>query len=638
VLRRWLGAYRRPLVVIAAHLALFILARLALFLRYPDDFSSLRAGSVGAAFLRGLRYDVSVICPLLGLPLLMLLLPFARTRTRLWQDIWSWMSFTVFVGFAFVLAGDVVYFGYVHRHAGPEVTALGDALREMHGSFLFYLAPILAFAAAAGGAGWAWRRFLKAGPPEVVHFGAQLAIAAAAAVLIYYGERGTLTGKRLRIVHAFQDQSEAAAHLSLNGPYSLLRSLTHARAVRADFYPWAQALRTAKESILVEGDRPVDPDYPLLRGREVPSSNKPNVVVIVLESWDAFYVDAHRGELGLEPLGLTPCTDAIAREGVLFSRFTATGQRTMDGLCAMVCGYPTLPGLSYLGRGLEQSTLSGLGHLGRREGYETWFMTSAERNSFRIDAIAGLTGFDHYLAAEDMPPEAPLFSRSRLPSGACWDHEMFADAARKLTAGKRPFLAFLFTSTTHAPFSWPGEAWRKRPGSALEDRYANSLAYADWALGQFFERARAQDWFRKTVFLITADHIAGPGGGVSVDRPWTKHHVPCIVIAPGLKPGVDRRLGNQLDVIPTVAALAGWTSPHAAFGTSLFSDPPGGRGALLIEGNLVFRIEEGGLVVHDLSGRVTAQGSDADEIERRLLSTVQTAYTLLRTNKIAKAP
>jgi hypothetical protein len=50
----------------------------------------------------------------------------------------------------------------------------------------------------------------------------------------------------------------------------------------------------------------------------------------------------------------------------------------------------------------------------------------------------------------------------------------------------------------------------------------------------------------------------------------------------------------------------------------------------------VLRVEDGGFVVHDLSGRVAASGDDADAIERRLLSIVQTAYTLLRTNRIAR--
>ncbi|RPH47216.1 MAG: LTA synthase family protein, partial [Planctomycetota bacterium] len=470
-----------------------------------------------------------------------------------------------------------------------------------------------------------------------LHFGAQLAIAAAALILLYYGERGTLTGKRLRIVHAFHGQPEAAAHLSLNGPYSLLRSLSHGRAVKAEFYPWAEAVQTAQKALLTRCEPVLYPDYPMLRTPDTVPVGKPNVVVIMLESWDAFGVDAHRKELGLEPLGMTPCYDAIAAQGQLFSRFYANGQRSMDGLGAMLVGFPTLPGTSYLGRGLEQSTLSSLGHLARREGYETWFIMAAERNAFRIDAIAALTGFDHYQGAEDIPPEEPAAPRAEL-RGACWDHEMFAHAARKLAGAKRPFLAYLYTSATHPPHCRPDDRWKKRPGSGLEDRYLNSLNYADWSLGRFFERIRSEEWFGRTVFLITSDHIGGPGGGVSAERPWTKHHIPCVVLSPGWKPGVNPRIGSQLDVIPTVAHLAGWTTPHAALGTSLFAEPAPGRGAIFVEGNLVFRLEEGGHVVHDLSGRVGGQGADLDGIERRLLSITQTAYTLLRTNRIARKP
>jgi phosphoglycerol transferase MdoB-like AlkP superfamily enzyme len=635
VVKTWLRLYSRPLVIVGAHLAIFIFARLALLLAYSKDFASLTGSEVAGAFLRGLRYDLSVLCPILGVPLLMLLLPFRGCRTATWQKAWSWVCFGLFVLFAFVLAGDVVYFGYVHRHAGPEVAAVDDALNEMQGSFLFYLLPIVVFAAVAAGLGWAWRRFLKAGPPELLHFGAQLAIAAAALVLLYYGERGTLTGKRLRIVHAFHDQPEAAAHLTLNGPYSLLRSLTHARAVKAEFYPWSDAVRTAQEVLFTPGDRPVHPDYPMLRARGAGPADKPNVIVIMLESWDAFAVDAHRKELGLEPLGMTPCFDALAARGTLFPRFFANGQRSMDGLGAMLVGFPTLPGTSYLGRGLEQSSLSSLGHLARREGYETWFIMAAERNAFRIDAIASMTGFDHYQGAEDIPPEEPAAPRAEL-RGACWDHEMFAHAARKLAGARRPFLAYLYTSATHPPYCRPDDRWKKRPGGGLDDRYLNSIHYADWSLGLFFERIRTQEWFDRTVFLITADHIGGPGTGVSPDQPWTKHHIPCVVLAPGRKPGVDRRIGSQLDVIPTVATLAGWTAPHAALGTSLLAEPAPGRGAIFVEGNLVFRLEDGGHVVHDLSGRVGGQGADLDAIERRLLSITQTAYTLLRTNRIAR--
>jgi hypothetical protein len=273
----------------------------------------------------------------------MLLLPFRRCRTSAWQTSWSWVCFGLFVVFAFVLAGDVVYFGYVHRHAGPEVAAVDDALNEMQGSFLFYLLPIVAFAAAATGLGWGWRRFLKADPPALVHFGAQLAIAAAALILLYYGERGTLTGKRLRIVHAFHDQPEAAAHLSLNGPYSLLRSLTHGRAVKAEFYPWAEALQTAQKALFTPCEPLVHPEYPMLRRPDSTPTGKPNVV------------RNHARELGCVR-GRRPSkgTGAARSDDALLRRDRRPGAALFPVLCerpaehgrpgAMLVGFPTLPG------------------------------------------------------------------------------------------------------------------------------------------------------------------------------------------------------------------------------------------------------------------------------------------------------
>jgi phosphoglycerol transferase MdoB-like AlkP superfamily enzyme len=308
----------------------------------------------------------------------------------------------------------------------------------------------------------------------------------------------------------------------------------------------------------------------------------------------------------------------------------------MDGLSATLCGFPTLPGTPYLGRGLEQSSLTGLGRLAKAEGYESWFIMSPERDSFRLDAIAALTGFDHYLGAEDIPPAPPVEPRGAL-RGMCWDHEMYAEANRRLGAAKRPFLAYLYTGSTHHPFFWPGERWNKHPGDGLENRYLNSLGYGDWALGQFFEAAKESGWYANTIFVVTADHIGGPGYGLKRDDPATLHHTPGLVLAPGLRPGVDRRIASQLDVIPTVAQLAGWGGPQSALGTSLFSDPAPGRGALCVQGSLVLRVEDGGYVLHSLEGRVQGSG-DADAIERRLLSVTQAGYTLLRSNRLARRP
>ncbi len=628
-----------PLTVAGLAFAAFSLTRLAVVLLHGDDFALLSSSDILRAFFRGLRFDAAAIFPIFGLPLFLLLLPVGERWGTRWRRVWGWVCFGLLAAVLFVLAADAVYFGTVHRHAGLEATEPGDAFKVLTTTAAVrYALPLLVFLAGVAGLFFAWRKLLRREvgprPSRVVRIGAALA----AAVLMYFGERGTLSGKRLRAVHAFQDAPVAAAHLALNGPYCILHSLLHTRPVKATFYPWAEAVRTAQEAILTPGETAADPEYPLLRSRAPRTGDRPNVVVILLESWDASSTDAHRRELGLPPLGCTPRYDALAKEGLLFSRFYACGQRSMDGLGAMLCGVPNLPGMPYLGRGLEQNALSSLGTLARREGYDPWFIMSAERDAFRIDAIAGMTGFEHYLGAEDVPPSAPAEPRTAL-RGACWDHEMFAEANRRLSAAKQPFLAFLYTASTHYPFFWAGDRWGKRPATTIENRYLNSLEYGDWALGQFFQAARSAPWYDHTIFLLTADHIGGPSYGVTRDNPMSLHHTPALVVAPGLVPGVNRRIASQLDVIPTLADLAGWGAPQAALGSSLFSDPPAGRGAICVEGSLLLRIEEGGFVLHSLADRVQglgAPGADLDAIERRLLSVTQAAYTLLRRNRLAR--
>jgi len=636
-LKAVLAPIRLPALLVAAAFTLFFLARLAVCLAYPDDFADLTAGQVLRAFLRGTRFDAAAIFPVLGLPLLLLMTPVGRTWCSLWRRVWAWVCFALLALLAFLLAADAIYFGVVHRHAGLEATEPGGVFRVLASSAaLQHLLPLTLYLAGVAGAGVAWHRLLRREAPDVPRPLLQIGIALGLAVLMYFGERGTLSGKRLRVVHAFQDAAAGAAHLSLNGPYCIVHSLVHSRAVKTAYYPWPEALRTAQDALITSGEEIADPERPLLRHRPGKTGAKPNIVVIMLESWDASATDVCRRELGLPPLGCTPCFDAASRDGVLFSRFYACGQRSMDGLSAMLCGVPTLPGMPYLGRGLEQSSLSALGRLAREEGYDPWFLMSAERDAFRIDAIAALTGFDHYLGAEDIPPAPPAEPRAAL-RGCCWDHEMFAEANRRLSGARRPFLAFLYTSTTHHPFFWPGERWNRHPGTGLESRYRNSLEYGDWALGQFFAAAKASGWYADTIFVVTSDHTGGPGYGVKPDQPATLHHTPCFIIAPGLRPGINRKTASQLDVLPTLAELAGWSAPQAALGTSLFTDPAPGRGALCVQGDLVLRIEDGGTVLHSLEGRVQGSG-DADAIERRLLSVTQAAYTLLRSNRLARRP
>jgi phosphoglycerol transferase MdoB-like AlkP superfamily enzyme len=628
--------HRRVLAIFSLNLLIFFLARVGLFLVYLEDFHDLTLFEVLRAFARGLLFDASIITLVTGGPLLLMLLPFRLAHHRHWLSFWTWANFVLLALFLLLLAGDIVYFGFVHRHAGPEIIAIGgdvDLMLDMAiGSYWWAL---LLFLAACVGLFFLWRRLFRHADAEVGRFLPRLAILLIALLSVAMLIRGGLGRKPLDIVDAFVEGRPSAAYLSLNGPFAMSRALLNAHNVKTDFFAWDEAVRRTQEQVLAPGERLLaGNEYPLLRARTTTIARKPNVVVLMLESWDAAHVDALRRAMNLDPFGVTPNFDALARQGLLFTRFYANGERSMDGLAALVAGIPTLPGTAYLGMGMEQNRMAYLGHMAKREGYEPIFLQSSKRGSFHVDSIAAMAGFPRYLGSEDIP--ATGHSKNITERGA-WDHDTFQEANKLFEQAKKPFVGFVFTASTHLPFQSPGERWQKFPPDSLEHRFLNSLYYADWALGEFIAAAKKSGYYDNTIFILTADHVSG-FAGKSGDVP-SLHHVPLLVVAPGLKPGITARTGGQVDVIPTLAQLAGWRSSQAGLGHSLLDMRPDfARGTLCVRGNIIERIEDHGWVAHDLRQRVTTspglREDDALAMERRLLAMYQVAHTLLLRNRI----
>jgi phosphoglycerol transferase MdoB-like AlkP superfamily enzyme len=690
--------HRRVLAIFSLNLLVFFLARVGLFLVYFQDFHDLTLAEALRAFARGLLFDASIIVLVTGGPLLMMLVPFVfvhhphrlrlatwlkanaavvaavavliflgrRALTgnvasafpyamialgalallmllpfrfahhRAWVGFWTWTNFVLLALFLFLLAADIVYFGFVHRHVGPEITALGGDVGLMLDMALGnYAGVILLYVAACVGLFFLWRRLFRRADGEVGRFQPRLAILLGAVLGIAVLVRGGLGNKPLDVVDAFVGSRPAAAYLSLNGPFAMSRALANTRRIKADFFPWPEAVALTRAQVLAAGERfAAGEDYPLLRARSRERARKPNVVVMMLESWDAIHNDALRRTMGLKPYDVTPNFEALSRQGLLFTRFYANGERSMDGLASLVAGIPTLPGTAYIGMGMEQNRLAYLGHMAQQEGYDTIFLQSSVRASFHVDSIAAMAGFTTYLGAEDIP--ATGHSRNTTERGA-WDHDMLHEANRRFAAARKPFLGFVFTASTHPPFQSPGEPWTRYPPDSLEHRYLNSLYYADWAIGKFFEEAKRAGYYDNTIFILTADHVSGFAGKAN-DVP-SLHHVPLLILAPGLKPGVSTHIGGQIDVIPTVSQLAGWRAPLASLGHSLFDPSPGYvPGTLCVRGNIIERIEDKGWVAHDLLARVSAspgtKETDLKPIEKRMLAMYQVAHTLLLRNGI----
>jgi len=205
-------------------------------------------------------------------------------------------------------------------------------------------------------------------------------------------------------------------------------------------------------------------------------------------------------------------------------------------------------------------------------------------------------------------------------------------AHQQFSASKKPFMGFVFTVSTHTPYGVPDAKWQPYSDGTAKDQYLNSLFYADWALGEFFKKAKASGYYDNTIFILTADHVTGLSKNIDIP---SQHHIPALIIAPGLAAGIDTHVGSQVDIIPTVIDLAGWQARHASLGTSLF-EPSARTGAFIRRNSVIGRIEQDGVLLHNYEKRVHFKGKpeSAELIQKKLLSSIQVLDNLIKTNRV----
>ena len=196
-------------------------------------------------------------------------------------------------------------------------------------------------------------------------------------------------------------------------------------------------------------------------------------------------------------------------------------------------------------------------------------------------------------------------------------------------------MGYIFTSTTHTPWLIPDERWNKFTGKTDRDAFRNSLYYADWALGQLIDAAKKAGYFDNTIFIITADHV----DEFVEDSKHTPNqfHIPLLIVGPGIKPGIDNRVGSQFDILPTLIDLCGWQTSYAGMGRSLMDDTRiDERASLSIRGGVLDWITSHGWVSHNLEHRADVSnemsGERAAIAEQHLLAAYQTAIQLQLNN------
>ena len=96
------------------------------------------------------------------------------------------------------------------------------------------------------------------------------------------------------------------------------------------------------------------------------------------------------------------------------------------------------------------------------------------------------------------------------------------------------------------------------------------MAYADFALKQFFKEAQKEDWFKNTLFIFTADHTAQSMSAEYNSRVGI-YSIPLIFYKANREvKGRSTRLAQQTDIFPSVIDYLQIEDSMVCFGNSVF--------------------------------------------------------------------
>jgi phosphoglycerol transferase MdoB-like AlkP superfamily enzyme len=322
-----------------------------------------------------------------------------------------------------------------------------------------------------------------------------------------------------------------------------------------------------------------------------PGPKKPlNVVLVSVESYSAEFMAAFGNRRGL-----TPYTDQLASEGLLFTQLYATGTRTVRGLEALTLSVPPTPGHSIVKRP-DNANLFTIGEVFKGSGYEALYLYGGYGyfdNMTDFFAGNGYTVIDRTA----LKPEEIHFEN-------IWgvaDEDLFTLTLRELdkrhAAGVK-FFAHVMTTSNHRPFTYP-EGRIDIPSKSGRD---GGVKYTDWAIGNFIDRARSKPWFADTLFVIVADHTHKGRG--RQELPPENYHIPMVIYAPGhVKPGRVDTLASQIDVAPTVLGLLNFSYRSKFFGHDILREGQSHPRALMANYQTVGYYEQGRIVELKPNGR-----------------------------------
>jgi phosphoglycerol transferase MdoB-like AlkP superfamily enzyme len=556
--------YYNPLLkLLAIALLLLWLSRLLFYLFNLHYFSHLGFTEVIRILVLGLRFDLATLFMLNAPFIFMMTLPLPVRKYRMWR--FSAMALFLIANFIGQMVNivDIVYYRFTFKRMTADIfnyatndislpTLLPQFFKDFWGFFLLFALFIVILIVALARfkispvkrkiSPWIWHTL------QVVGF-----LVAMAATII--GIRGGLQLKPINIITAGKVSEARNASFVLNTPFTIIKTFNQQSLARTNYFD-----ETTLEEIYTPIIQPS-------KSRGLSRDGSPvNLVIIIMESLSAEHTGAFNKNREDYP-GFTPFLDSLMPHAVAFRGF-ANGKQSIEGIPAILASLPSLLDKPYINSAYAANKFNSLASLLADEGYHSAFYHGGTNGTMDFDGFAQMAGFDKYYGRTEYNNETDFDGQWGI-----FDEPYFSYFADGLNAMKPPFFATIFSLSAHHPYTLPEKYSNKFPEGNL--KIQKTIAYADFALREFFDKASKMPWYRNTLFVITADHTS-EAWLPEYKNKVGMYEIPIVFYAPGYRlPRPDVTVAEQTDIMPSILGLLGYDKPFVAFGQNVFDTKEG---------------------------------------------------------------
>lgn len=339
----------------------------------------------------------------------------------------------------------------------------------------------------------------------------------------------------IQMTDAHKKDSYNSAALILNSPFVIIKSLENGEI---------KELNLMKDCLVKTIIRP---EKHFTSGK----MNKKNIVIIILESFGKEFTHYGNSE------SYTPFFDSLASNGLVFTNAWANGTRSIEGIPAIISSMPHLMETPYINSVYCTNQLNSIASTLKKFGYRSAFFHGGANGTMNFDTYTKSAGFDFYFGKNEYNNENDFDG-----VWGIYDEPFMRFSAIEMNKLREPFCSVLFTLSSHFPYKIPNRLNGKFKKDSRE--ISESIGYADYSLKQFFHNAKKFNWFKNTLFVITADHAAKTNAE-------NKYAIPVAFFdSKNQLLGRSNRIMQQTDIMPSLLYLVGYNKPFFSFGNNVF--------------------------------------------------------------------